>query len=81
MDALEIPYLLKRARAHRRLSQIAKSGEARLIHRQFVNSYQALLVAIRRRCSSPGTCFRTVKKQRVGLVDGIAAMTTDGKVA
>ena len=55
MDADDIPYLLKRACAHRLLTREAKCGEARSIHRQFVRNYQRRLVAIRRsRIAPPG---------------------------
>ncbi len=48
MDAFEIRYLLRRARAHRLLGQVARCGEARAIHRQFVKNYQNLLLEMRR---------------------------------
>ena len=48
MNECDIPYLLRRVRAHRSQAAAAKCPEARLIHRRFVESYQHLLVGIRR---------------------------------
>lgn len=47
MDSQDIPYLLKRACAHRAMALVAKSIEARCIHHQFVKRYQHLLAGIR----------------------------------
>lgn len=48
MNECNIPYLLRRVRAHRSQAAAAKCPEARLIHRRFVESYQHLLVGVRR---------------------------------
>lgn len=48
MNECDIPYLLRRVRAHRSQAAAAKCPEARLIHRRFVENYQHLLVGIRR---------------------------------
>ena len=63
MDTVEIPYLLKRARAHRLLGRGATSGEARSIHRQFVRNYQTLLLGIRRARRSPQIGMKALKPQ------------------
>ena len=81
MDKSEIPYLLKRACAHRLLGQVAKCIEARSIHRQFVKSYQGLLLEIRRARVSPIIRQETLKKQQLGLPDEIATVIADRKVA
>lgn len=47
MNKQDIPYLLQRARTHRLLGRIAKSAEARCVHRRFVQGYQRRLLAIR----------------------------------
>jgi uncharacterized protein YqjF (DUF2071 family) len=79
MDTVEIPYLLKRARAHRRLGQVATCREARSIHRQFVRNYQNRLVAIRHgRLSSP-IPLTALETQRLGLFGKMATMAADGK--
>lgn len=80
MDKLEIPYLLKRACAHRLLGQVAKCSEARSIHRQFVKNYQGLLLAIRHTRLSPVIRQETLNKQRLGLPDEISTMIADRKV-
>lgn len=48
MNECDIPYLLRRVRAHRSQAAAATCPEARLIHRRFVENYQHLLVGIRR---------------------------------
>ena len=48
MNECDIPYLLRRVRAHRSQAAAANCPEARLIHRRFVENYQHLLVGIRR---------------------------------
>lgn len=48
MNESDIPYLLRRAHAHRSQAAAAKCPEARLIHRRFVKNYQRLLTDIRR---------------------------------
>lgn len=48
MNECDIPYLLRRARAHRLQAAAAKCTEARVIHRRFVKNYQRLLADIRR---------------------------------
>src|SRR3546814_16042196 len=48
MNECDIPYLLRRVRAHRPQAAAANCPEARLIHRRFVENYQHLLVGIRR---------------------------------
>lgn len=47
MARSEVRYLLVRLRAHRRLWRLADCPEARLIHLQFVKSYQRQLAAHR----------------------------------
>lgn len=47
MNECDIPYVLRRVRAHRSQVAAAKCPEARLIHRRFVKNYQHLLVEIR----------------------------------
>lgn len=47
MNECDIPYLLRRVRAHRSQAAAANCPEARLIHRRFVENYQHLLVGIR----------------------------------
>ncbi|WP_157215260.1 hypothetical protein [Flavisphingomonas formosensis] len=80
MDKLEIPYLLKRACAHRLLGQVAQCTEARSIHRTFVKNYQGLLLTIRRMRMPPIIRQETLKKQRFVLPDEIATMIADRKV-
>lgn len=48
MNECDIPYLLRRVRAHRSQAAAAKCPEARLIHQRFVENYQHLLVGVRR---------------------------------
>lgn len=48
MNEFDIPYLMRRASAHRSQAAAAKCSEARLIHRRFVKNYQRLLADIRR---------------------------------
>lgn len=81
MDTSEIRYLLKRARAHRLLGQVAKCREARSIHRKFVKHYQRLLLALRRARLSPVFRQEILKKQRLGLPEEIATVIADRKVA
>lgn len=80
MEKLEIPYLLKRARAHRLLGQVAKCSEARSIHRQFVKNYQGLLLAIRRKRLPPVIRLGTLKKEQLGLPDEIATRIAERKM-
>src|SRR3546814_11443498 len=46
MNECDIPYLVRRVRAHRPQAAAANCPEARLIHRRFVENYQHLLVGI-----------------------------------
>lgn len=48
MDSYDIPYLLKRAHAHRLLAAAANCSEVNCVHRNFVKSYQRVLAEIRR---------------------------------
>jgi hypothetical protein len=48
MDTQDIPYLLQRARFHRRMERTTKCCEARRVHHHFVKNYQNQLLAIRR---------------------------------
>lgn len=81
MDALEISYLLKRARAHRFLGHAAKCSEARSVHHRFVKRYQELLLAIRRARLSPRIHFKTLNQRQLGPLDKVAAMATEAGMA
>jgi len=71
MNTIEIPYLLRRARAHRLLSQVATSGEVRSTHRQFVRNYQCLLLGIRQARLSPDNGMTALTLQPPGWSAGL----------
>ena len=71
MNTVEIPYLLRRARAHRLLGRVATCGEARSIHRQFVRNYQTLLLAIRRGRRSSLVAMQALEPQQLGWSAGL----------
>lgn len=71
MDTVEIPYLLRRARTHRLLGQVATCGDVRSTHRQFVRNYQTLLLALRRARSSPSIGMEALKPPQLGWSAGL----------
>ena len=71
MDTIEIPYLLRRARTHRLLGQVATCGEVQSTHRQFVRNYQCRLLEIRRERLSPHIGMIAPRPQPLGWAAGL----------